>query len=275
MFLILGTYKFEGVKLPQSWGLTYETEYGQIPIINAKPIVQRVGEKLQTIEIGIFLSADFCKPQDELDGLNASRKAGEVMSLIDGTGRNYGKYVITGISVTNVTNLDNGYPVAISANLSLLEYNSNKIDTVNKGIALTSNQPIAQRPAITAPSTGAAIQAKTKLGLKSISTVTAIKTAPSAGMKAKLQKTITEGKAAFASANAKVEQTKKLVYRAQNIGTAYQQCIQAFDEVSAALSNGSFNDVMAANTRLSNAGYYLKSANAPIVAFIGSREGGE
>ena len=275
MFLILGTYKFEGVKLPQSWGISYETEYGQIPIINAKPIVQRVGEKLQTIEIGIFLSADFCKPQDEIDGLNASRKAGEVMSLIDGTGRNYGKYVITALSVTNVTNFDNGYPIAISASLSLLEYNSNQTVTVNNGIALMTNKPISQKPAITPLSTGAAIQADTKLGMKSIATVTAIKTAPSAGMKAKLQKAIVTGKAAFNSANDKVQQTKKLVYRAQNIGTAYQQCNQAFDEVSAALSNGSFSDIMAANTRLSNAGYYLQSANAPIVAFIGSREGGE
>lgn len=275
MFLQLGTYKFEGVKLPQSWSIGAETEYGQIPIINAKPVVQRVGEKLKSIEIGIFLSADFCKPQQEIDGLDASRKAGEVLSLVDGTGKNYGKYVITALQVAHITSLNNGYPIAINASISLLEYNSTQTATVNKGVALTSNKPVEALPLLSPPDVPAQIQADTTAALKVINTVSAVKQQPSAGKIAQLQSQIAAGKTALISANAKVNETKKLVYRAQKLGTAYQQCTQAFDEVSTALQSGSLSELMTANNRLANAGYYLKMAHAPVVAFIGSREGGE
>lgn len=146
MFLQFGTYKFDGIKLPQSWSRSKETMYGQTPIIGSKPVVQQIGEKLEEIELGIFLSSDFCTPKTELDNLHAMRTKGVVSNLVDGSGTNYGKFVITAISEDVVTTLADGYITGITATLNLLEYNT--ADTVLKqiGKAVSTSKPVSELP---------------------------------------------------------------------------------------------------------------------------------
>ena len=51
MFLTFANITFQGIKLPQSWDGSFETNYGQIPIIGSKPVVQGTGEKLDEYDI--------------------------------------------------------------------------------------------------------------------------------------------------------------------------------------------------------------------------------
>ena len=148
MFLQLGTYKFEGIKLPQSWNRSRETIYGQIAIIGSKPVVQNVGEKLEEIELGIFLSSEFCTPKSELEALHSIRIRGVVSNLVDGTGKNYGKFVITSIQEDIVNALPDGYITDISATLRLLEYNTTDSLVKQTGKAFANSNPVATLPLV-------------------------------------------------------------------------------------------------------------------------------
>lgn len=277
MFLQLGKYKFEGIKLPQSWGVSYVTSFGEIPIINGKPVLQKTGLNLTEMEFSAYFNTDFCKPQDEIDQLNTSRIAGEVLQLVDGNGKNYGKFVILSVEVTNVQNLDNGYPIAITATIKIKEYNTNVTIIVNDGEALQDANPVTETPIDPFPSPGMSIELQFMIAnSNTVKIINAIQKAQTftVGMYKKVSTTAQNAKDAYDKADHIVEQAKKIVYRAQDLRQTITDCKQALSDVQAACDIHSFHDIMLANDRLSSATYNLQGANVPVVAFIGTREGG-
>jgi phage protein U len=146
MFLTFGGYKFEGLRLPQTWTQSRETVYGQVDIIGGKPSLQKVGEKLEEIEIGIFLSSDWCNTETELAALDKLRINGVVSNLVTGSGNNLGKYVITSVDEDVISAIPEGYKTGISATIKLLEYNTSKTIIQKNGKAYSNNKPIEQDP---------------------------------------------------------------------------------------------------------------------------------
>jgi len=275
MFLQLGTYKFQGIKLPQSWDISYSTEYSQIPLINGKPSVQAVGENLIEQSFGIFLSSEFCNPTEEIAALNLSRINAEVLPLIDGIGRNYGKYVIKNIDVSNTQCLANGTPTAISATISLLEYNS-ITKTKNTGEALASKLPPSEIKAVQLSSTAQSIHDNITKGIMSSNQISShVTSEPSIGMYKKIASLASEAKKSFEAANTQINNTKKLIYRVTSLRTALTNAAVAAQFVRNAADINSFNDLLNANVTLGSAVSLLSVSSVPVVAFIGSREGGE
>lgn len=274
MFLQLGTYKFEGTKLPQSWGAKYETLFGQIPIINNKPVVQKIGQALDEIEIGILLASDFCVPQDELDNLNSIRSKGIVSILTDGNGKNYGKFVLTSIEVDNVQNAPDGTPLQISATIKLLEYNTNKTVTDNTGIALSSNNPSAEDAITQKISSGKDLMNTIKSGQKTSSNIaSAVKNGSFTSNKfAQISGWAASAKSSYESAQNKIENIKGFVNRAINLKIALDDAISAVESIKSAADIKNFSDLMAANTILDTSVYQLTGASSILAAFIGSRE---
>lgn len=275
MFLQLGKYKFEGIKLPQSWNSNYETIYGEIPIISRKPILQKVGEKLIEIELTAFFSQDFCTPKDEISKLNESRVLGEVLQLTDGTGVNIGKYVITTFQVINQNVLDNGYVTGATVSITLREYNSN--ETIN-AIEGDSYNAIIEAPIAPLASPSQSIQNdlnEAKKNTNKIQNTVSNATSLTIGKYKEISEQATHAKNSFDSANAKVEETIKVVQRAQDLQTSIDDCNSALVEVINASDINNFNDLLLANDKLTIATKNLEGANAPIVAFIATREGGK
>jgi phage protein U len=273
MFLQLGEYKFEGIKLPQSWNNTYATNYAQIPIIDGKPVVQKTGEKLVEIELTAEFRDEFCVPTDEVEALQLYRRNGNVLQLTGGDGINYGKYIITDISVINTRASDNGYVSAIQTNIKLLEYNTTKTTVLVTGEALKSSDPIeeeAEEPMVSLP-LSASIDIQT-----GISKANEIKNRANALQVnyAKISNLATEGLNAFNSAYAKIENTKKIIYRAINLQNTIRSTANAIQSVKSAADIHDMNSLLSANTELGSSVYDLKGASAPLNAFIGSREGG-
>ena len=262
--ITLGTYKFEGVNLPQSWSTTRETQYAQIPIINGKPVLQNTGESLKEIEIGILLSLDFCKPRTELDKLELSRINGEVLQCIDDTGYNLGRYVIRTIKDVNEQLLINGYPSLISLSITLLEFNGQVSDAPGESLNI-SQVPLSQT------SVGLSINEDLNEGMKPIE----VPTSPTMGMYKKISKLAQSAQDSFERANEKIENTKKIIYRAKDVVDRIQDCKEALETVKNAADINNLDDLLAANTKLESANYQLKGASAPLAAFIACREGGE
>lgn len=278
MFLTFGNITFQGIKLPQAFDGSFETMYGQIPIIGGKPVVQGTGEKLYEYDLTIYFHSDFCTPRAEMNSLHSMRIAGTVAYVVDGTGKNYGRFVITTIQESKVTCLDNGYETAITAVIHLLEYNTNSSISKQTGSALSSQNPVSVSPITPKQSVGMAInadllsgrQASAKLQSHITNSVT-----PSTGRYQQITSLATSAKAYFTAANKKVEATKKIVYRAINLKNSITNINSALDDINSAATVKNYSELLTANTKLTDAFYYLNKSQAPVAAFIGSREGGE
>ena len=274
MFLQLGKYKFEGIKLPQSWNSNYETTYGEIPIISRKPTLQKVGEKLIEIELTAFFSQDFCTPKDEITKLNDSRILGEVLQLTDGTGLNIGKYVITTFQVVNQNVLENGYVTGASVSIKLQEYNSNEIINAIEG---NSYNAASETPITPLSSPAQSIENDLKEAKKNtnkIKTTVSNATSLTEGKYKEVSSQASTAKDSFDKANSKVEETNKIIYRAQDLQTTIDDCKSALTEIQNAADIKNFNDLLLANDKLTIASKNLEGANAPVTAFIATREGG-
>lgn len=274
MLFQLGDYVFEGLKLPQSWGISFATNYAQIPIIGGKAIVQKLGEKLVEHDLAILFSDEFCNPTDEINALHKYRRNGNILQLTGGDGQNYGRYVITEISQVNERAIDaTGYISAISASIKLLEYNSTSTTAVNEGIALRSKnlKPIAPKTATLFQA--ANLQKDITKGLQAANTITS--DAKKTTLKfAKISRMCTDAKAFLVSANNKVQETKKIRDRVTSLPEYLQAAGNALEDVKAAASIHNVDDLLAANTVLERAMYNVTGASAPVAGFIGSKEAG-
>lgn len=276
MYIQLGTYKFEGIKLPQSFEIGHEMGYEEIGIIGSKPVVQRTGEKLDTLDLQAYFSTDFCIPETEIELLKSIKKSGEVLQVIDGNGKNYGKFVLKTVSVAVVSTLGNGYITAANVSLSLGEYNSNKVITVGSGAGILSSGAANEIPGAWTDTISISIQKDISKGKASFNKVKKdSKTAPSANKFSKIKSNAAASKAAFNSANTKVNQTKKIIYRAQDLKKSLSSCASAAQSIEDAATINNYNDLLLANSRMEQSLYYLNGANAPVAALIGSREGGD
>jgi len=298
MFLQLGTYKFEGIKLPQSWNRSRETLYGQIAIIGSKPVVQNVGEKLEEIELGIFLSSEFCTPKSEMEALHSIRTRGVVSNLVDGTGKNYGKFVITSIQEDIVNALPDGYITDISATLRLLEYNTTESLVKQTGKAFVNSNPVATLPLTVIKTPMVLIVTSIKHGTdisKQISTQIA-KGQMSAGKLNRLQQSAQSAIDNFNVATSKIDNARKMIQRgstqvhmalnqatgtltnikilASRIQIATEQINSIPGAILGADSLQDYADLMNNGELLSSGVYALNIASTPFAAVIGSREGG-
>ena len=270
MLLQLGTYKFEGLKLPESWSNSRETKYSEIPIIGGKPSIQKVGQSLDTIDLGISFSAEYCNPQDEMDSLNLSRTNGEVMQLVDGTGRNYGKFVITTISDTYSQCLSNGFPILIMATISLLEYNSQTV-TKSTGKALTSNSPVVQTQVTQVVTTQSDISNTIKEGSNTANEIT-IPDNPSAGMLTKIKNAATSASQSFNSAVTKIQAVEKLVNRLSSLVTSLQTASADAQTLASYASSGNITDLAGAKSSLDSSVSLVNGNSSLLAGIIGSRE---
>ena len=270
IFLQLGKYKFEGIKLPQSWSSSKETKYSEIPIINSKPILQKTGETLEELEFGISLSSQFCNPAKELSKLNYSRSIGEVLQLVDGKGVNYGSFVIKTISSVNETCLSDGTPTRINASIALVEYIGEKIID-KKGIALKSNEPTIQIPRPQGITLAPSVMNKIKAGtLKSNFT---IPTTPTQGMLNKIKKTTDEIWNDFGDAMTLIQKSQKLVRKTSNLVASLKKSQTSSKILGAYITAGDIAKLPAAKTSLDTNIREVKRNSTILAAIIGSREG--
>ena len=278
MFLQLGTYKFEANKIPNSWGETGEAKFSQTQIIGSKPVTQMTGLELRSTTLEILFSAEYCVPETELAKLNVSMELGEVMNLINGDGKNYGKFVITKIEKDNQACINTGTPSLVYAKIELLEYNSNTVTIEDEGLALESNEPVPEDQAIQITNEPKLIEIDISSAKQKASWISSkVKSATSltSGMYKKISTVASEAKSALYIANVRIEATKKIITRATRLKTAISDASSSLTTLENAANIKNLSDLKNANTNVEAAMHELNGANSIVAAFIGSREGGE
>lgn len=121
----LGSTVFNGLRGFNTLGRQRAVTLSEMPLIGAKPRLQRTGEELAKLNITITLGAEWYPDNlvTVIDGLYASMAAGDVLPLIGGDGIVWGDFIIQDISdVVDDIHPTNGTLVGASLTLSLVEW---------------------------------------------------------------------------------------------------------------------------------------------------------
>ena len=98
MYAQLGDVVFNGLIGPSSFSSGIEAKYAEQERIESKPRLQRTGEGLREISLGIKFHSSYCNPEAQLSTLEGHRSTGEVLAYIRGDGSLLGSFVITSIN---------------------------------------------------------------------------------------------------------------------------------------------------------------------------------
>lgn len=122
MYAQLGTIIFEGLNGFDTFDRTRETDYAEHALIDGKPRLQRLGDKLETIAITLTLHASFCDPQGQINALDVARANGQVMALLNGSGDYLGQYIIKRLSESAQHLASDGKIIWSRLSVDLTEY---------------------------------------------------------------------------------------------------------------------------------------------------------
>lgn len=152
MFAQLGNTIFNALLSPNGMALTTETNLVEHPLIENRPTLQRVGEKLKVLNLGMFFDLSFCNPTSQLEALEASRFSSEIMPLIMGDGSYIGEFVIKKIASTPLASAPDGTVLQMDVQVELTEFydpdreKTQKISAISAGFAMSMNEPETYTP---------------------------------------------------------------------------------------------------------------------------------
>lgn len=118
----LGEIPFIGLQGFESFSASRETQYAEQPRAGIKARLQRVGDKLEEINLSVRLHSAFCTPEVELDRLENARHIGLILGLVSAVGRYYGDFFIKGLEYEIEAAWPDGSIQVLSIKLSLIEY---------------------------------------------------------------------------------------------------------------------------------------------------------
>jgi phage protein U len=130
-----------------------EAVFAEFPLIGRKSRLQKTGDTLQEISMGIKLHVEFCDPAASIETLRAAKANGEVLPLLMGNGRYIADYVIMTMPYTVDESFADGTIKQASVSLTIKEYVAyNKVEQKEQNarrtaFALGEKKPFILRPA--------------------------------------------------------------------------------------------------------------------------------
>lgn len=152
VMMALGDYRFSlNAAAYQELTRTNSWRWPTVDRIGARPASQFVGPGEDSIQMTGCIYPHFKGGLGQLDAMRAEADKGEPLILVDGTGKNWGKYVITDIREGQTTFFSNGAPRRQDFDITLQAYGD---DAVTPAVAAAA--PVAAAAKVAAPVTGAA-----------------------------------------------------------------------------------------------------------------------
>jgi len=283
MLAQLGDIQFEGLNTPQSWSEAHAVQYGEVPHIGGKSSLQMTGEDLVKIDLNVRLSTDFCDPSETIEKLKTAQRMGEVLPFITGTGVLVGRYVITSVDVDVKRTGANGELKSATLSIALTEYvpppGSEKEEPKGEAIKGRTKQ-VAQPPAIPVVTEAQSVTNDLSKAQQSVNVAKNILADVRKGTKSlkrgvrEVKQTAQATKDFFSDAKSKVIQTKKIVQRASQLPTSLDEAIMYADNLAKIDNLASIATLEIRTNELVSASDKVAKRAAPVVAFVGTKEGG-
>lgn len=122
MYAQLGNIIFQGLLGFSAKSSNREANLAEHQLIDGKPRLQRVGDKLEEINLTMNLHVSFCSPEAVIASLESARASSEVLPYIEGNGSFLGTFVIRSIRHEILKTNAFGDIVSASVDVSLIEY---------------------------------------------------------------------------------------------------------------------------------------------------------
>lgn len=122
MLAVLGTIEFSILNAPGSMEGRFGVDYAEHALINRKPRLQQMGERLDEWNLALQFHWTFCEPQAQIDQLRAAQVGGRALAFVLANGVHHGYYVITEISQVAQQLFPDGTLLAATVNVSLREF---------------------------------------------------------------------------------------------------------------------------------------------------------
>lgn len=126
MFALLGDVQFDLITYFDGFESQFGVDYAEHALIEGKPRLQRIGDKLDEIRIQLSFHIQFCDPEHELAKLRDALSAHQAMALVLGNGDYKGWFVLTDVTATSKQTDKAGSLLALEASITLREFVGDK-----------------------------------------------------------------------------------------------------------------------------------------------------
>lgn len=126
MFALLGDVQFDVITYFDGFESQFGADYAEHPLIEGKPRLQFVGDKLDEIRIQLAFHLHYCDPEAELAELKKALAAHDAMALVLGNGDYKGWFVLTDVQATSKHTDKAGTLIALEASITLREFVGDK-----------------------------------------------------------------------------------------------------------------------------------------------------
>lgn len=126
MFALLGDVQFDLVTYFDGFESQFGADYAEHALIEGKPRLQFIGDKLDEIRIQLAFHLHYCDPEAELAKLKDALAAHQAMALVLGNGDYKGWFVLTDVQATSKHTDKAGTLIALEASITLREFVGDK-----------------------------------------------------------------------------------------------------------------------------------------------------
>lgn len=126
MFALLGDIQFNLPTYFDGLDAQFGADFAEHPLIEGKPRLQWVGDRLDEFRIDLSFHAWYCDPEAELLRLNQSLRAHMAMSFVLGNGDYKGWFVLTDVQAMSRQTDQYGTLTCLEATITLREYVGDK-----------------------------------------------------------------------------------------------------------------------------------------------------
>jgi phage protein U len=126
MFALLGDVQFDLITYFDGFESQFGADYAEHALIEGKPRLQFIGDKLDEIRIQLAFHLHYCDPEAELAKLKDALAAHQAMALVLGNGDYKGWFVLTDVQATSKHTDKAGTLIALDASITLREFVGDK-----------------------------------------------------------------------------------------------------------------------------------------------------
>lgn len=163
MFALLGDVQFDLITYFDGFESQFGTDFAEHALIEGKPRLQFIGDKLDEIRIQLAFHLHYCDPEAELAKLKDALAAHQAMALVLGNGDYKGWFVLTDVQATSKHTDKAGTLIALEASITLREFVGDKKNPL---------QPPAVQPKLP-PAAAKALPASQTAGVATLASGTA------------------------------------------------------------------------------------------------------
>lgn len=283
MYAQLGDIVFDGLKGFSDYSNRKSASIAQHAVIDGKPRLQKTGDMLDQITLGMLFHASFCVPEDEIAKIDTALMTGSILPLITGLGESLGNFVIAERATRIEHMFPNGRIRSATVSVTLLE--SEATDVLSEAVLQAKRTAFSNgsnNPAVvlyTETLTSAGLKAGRSLSdagsLQSMGTQQLNLASSSPDVRAhelnKAKSTFQKVNSAIVNFEDQFSKVQSAVSNAEQIRLQAQTAKTYTQNVLTAIESGDFAGAVSANRDLRNGLLDLNSSSAQMITLTAIR----